>query len=29
MNKSQKPHVKWEKPDTKDIYYTIPFIRNF
>lgn len=29
MNKSQKPHVRWKKPDTKDMYYTIPFLRNF
>lgn len=29
MNKPQKPHVKWKKPDIKDMYYTIPLIRNF
>lgn len=27
MNKSQKLHVKWKKPDTKDMHYILPFIK--
>ena len=29
INTSQKPHVKWKKPDTINKYYAIPFTITF
>lgn len=29
MNKPKRPHGKWKKPEKRDMYYTVPFIKNF